>query len=120
MTSGQDRLVAAVNLYDEDYGNLSDDLREHDVKDLMDKFDLDENQGGMLYLIIREDTDPDYCAYGLPDQHGNVFLETVQESIHQSYEGRWSDYDKVVIRSYLADITLATYMTKRDPNRVIL
>ena len=114
MTSGQDRLVEAVNLYDEDMGNLSDDLREHDVKDLMDKFDLDENQGGMLSLVIRESTDPNYCAYGVEDKNGAVFLEQVQEAVHQNFEGQWSDYDRVVIRSYLADITWATYQVLKD------
>lgn len=108
-------LVQAVHEFDESTGNLADDLREHDRQDLRNKYDLDENEAGMFWLIIREATDPLYCTYGLPEKHGNVFLETIQESIHQSYEGPWTPYDRLVIRAYLADITLAVHLTV-DPN----
>ncbi|KKN04033.1 hypothetical protein LCGC14_1101650 [marine sediment metagenome] len=109
------QLVEAVEQYDEDTGNLSDDLREHGLEDLQNKYGLDLNEAGMLWLVIREDTDPLYCAYGIKEENSKAFLENVQESIHQSFEGHWSDYDRIVIRSYLADIALATHLTV-DPD----
>ena len=108
-------LVQAVHEFDESTGNLADDLREHDVQDLRNKYDLNESEAGMFWLIIREATDPLYCTYGVEEKNGKVFLETIQESIHQSYEGNWPSYDRLVIRAYLADITLAVYLTV-DPN----
>ncbi len=112
------QLVEAVLEYQEDTGNLSDDLREHDVQDLMSKYGLDENEAGMFWLIIRCDTDNTYCTYGIPDENSKVFLEQVQESIHQSFDGPWSDYDRIVIQAYLADIALAVFLAthpKVDP-----
>lgn len=110
-------LMDLVEQFDEDDGNFADNLREHDVDDFMSVFGLTREHAGILDLIVREATDPQYSAYGVPESDAEVFLETIQESMHQSFEG-WEGYDRLVIRAYLADIAFATYQTKNDKNRI--
>lgn len=107
-------LVEAVREYQDDTGNLSDDLREHDIEDLMNKYGLDRNEAGMFWLIIQSDCMPGRDVYGLPDEDSQEFLLTVQESIHQDFEGPWTDYDRIVIQAYLADIAYAVQLTKAN------
>lgn len=109
-------LVELVKMVDEGVSDLPG--KNYDREYLMHRFELDDNGAWMLQMVVLSTENPDYSAYGVPEEHGNLFLETVQESIHQSFEGDWSDYDKIVIQSYLADITMATYLTHRDPNRI--
>ena len=103
-------LVALVKLVEEELVDLKDVTRE----DLMTRFELDDNEAWMLEMVTLETTNPEYNTYDVVQEDGKVFLETIQESIHQSFEGDWSDYDKIVIRSYLADIAWGTYQTTKD------
>jgi len=107
------RLVEAVREYQEDTGNLSDDLREHDIEDLMSKYQIDRNEAGMFWLIIQSDQGSWPSVYGLPDEDSKLFLETTQEAVHQDFEGPWTDYDRVVIQAFLGDIAYAVYLTKK-------
>lgn len=43
--------------------------------------------------------------YDLPSEVGGLFLECVQEGIHQGMDG-WSESEQSVIMRYLEDITL--------------
>ncbi len=109
------RLVQLVDEWDEttrfDENEVSV-LRGLDYEELGERFGLDDNEAHVFWYIIKEEVDIDYCAYGLKEENGNLFLETVQESIHQSYDG-WSDEERLVIRAYLADVTWATYQDDR-------
>ncbi len=89
-------------------------LRELSREQLGERFGLDLNESGMFWYIIKEDEDIQYCAYGLKEENGEVFLEQVQEAIHQSFDGPWTDYDRIVIRTFLSDVTWATYQVIRD------
>ena len=83
-------------------------------EDLGKLFALAYNESGMFWYIVNETERSEYCAYGIEEQNGAVFLEQVQESVHQSFDGPWTAYDRIVIRSYLADITWATYQVLKD------
>ncbi len=111
------KLVDTVEQWDE---TLRFDKKEQKVlqsmtrKELGKRFGLDDNESGMLWYVIQEDEDIDYCAYGIPEENSEVFLEQVQESIHQSFDGPWTSYDRIVIRTYLADVAWATSQVVRD------
>ena len=111
------KLVELVEQWDEKLRfNESDRevIKELSREMLGDQFGLDRNESGMFWYIIKEDEDIQYCAYGLEEKNGEVFLEQVQEAIHQSFDGPWTDYDRIVIRTFLSDVTWATYQVIRD------
>ncbi len=112
-----DRLVQLVDQWDEttrfDEAKCKD-LRELSQEALGERFDLDYNESGMFWYIIKEDQEPEYCTYGVEEKNASEWLEQVQEAVHQSYEGPWTDYDRIVIRAFLADITWATYQVIKD------
>lgn len=110
-------LMSLVEKFDEDDDNFADNLREHDVGDMISCFGLTREHAGILDMIVREATDHQYNTYGMAESDAEVFLETIQESMHQSFEG-WEGYDRLVIRAYLADIAYATYLTKNGPTRI--
>lgn len=110
------KLVALVEQWDETTRyNESESavLRELSYRELGERFGLDENESGMFWYIIKEDEDVRYCAYGLKEENGNLFLEMVQEAIHQSFDGMWTEYDRIVIRTFLSDVTWATHQDSR-------
>lgn len=110
------KLVEAVEQWDETL-QLDDAQRKALTKqtreELGDRFGLDYNESGMLWYVIHGDMErTKYCAYAVEDKDSKTFLEAVQEPVHQSFEGPWTDYDRIVIRAYLADIAYATSQMK--------
>ena len=55
-------------------------------------------------------------AYHLPKEEGELFLELVQESLHQGIEG-YSDEHVKIIEVYLNDIAYGIQVLKNNPVR---
>ncbi len=80
--------------------DLIDDRREYDIDMLQKMYVLNKDDAKVLYLAIQGITDP-RRSYHQGGAH--VFLEMVQEAIHQGLDG-WSDHDQMVIVAFLSDI----------------
>ncbi len=111
------RIVGLVNHWDEETRWTQEEravILGLSFTELGERFDLDLNESGMFWYIIREVETVEYCAYGVEEKNGAVFLEQVQEAVHQEFDGPWTPYDRMVIRTFLADVTWATYQVLKD------
>lgn len=99
------KALEVINQIDE--GQLdADDLREYSTEMLADRFELTEEDAGTVALILAEQTDPRFNMYDMPAEKADLVLVTIQESIHQSFDG-WPEEHQLVIRAYLADLAHA-------------
>ena len=105
-------LTRIVQEWDDEDPNW-DDLLEHDVEDLEQKYQLSRDDAGLLQMIILEQTNDLYNAYGLDDWLAPLVLENIQEGLHQSLDG-WTEDQKIVIRAYLADLSYSANLCYRD------
>ncbi len=108
------KLLRLVTEYDEGNDpNMEDNLREMDSGDIKAQYGMTDYDAGLMVAVVSETTDPKWNTYGVKEEDAKLYLEQLQESIHQSFEG-FSVEDRVVIRAYLADIAYAASICKED------
>jgi hypothetical protein len=93
----------------ENEGSMFDILLGMSINELQTEYELDYHDASSLWYVIH-DREVDYSVYQMKEKFSKVLLETLVESVHQSFEG-WSDDDQFVIRAYLADITYGVGVT---------
>ena len=97
-------LETVTSLEEDDKGIAQiENLHEADYGMLQDIYGLEENEAIHLERIISEQTRAGHNTYDLKPNQAEAFLEIVQESIHQGFDG-FDDYDRIVIRAFLADL----------------
>ncbi len=107
-------LLRLVTQYDEgDDPNLEGYLRGLGNDGIAVRYGMTNYDAGLMWALVAETTDPKYNTYGVKDEDAELYLEQLQESMHQSFEG-FSVEDRIVIRAYLADIAYATSLCKED------
>ncbi len=104
MNDSMDILVRSVKLIDKlDYWNR---VRDWSEDRLNEQFRLDDDATRLLRAIILCKTDPAHNVYDLPAEKGQLFLETVQEVLHQGFDG-WSEREGLIIEAFLGDVAYA-------------
>ncbi len=104
MNSTTDILVKSVKLIDET--NQWDRIKDWSDAKLSEQFRLDEDDTRLLAVLVLCRTNSVYSAYDLPAEKGQLFLETVQEAVHQGFDG-WSEREQLVIEAFIGDVAYA-------------
>ena len=87
------KLVQLVDDWDEETrfdASEREVLKKLSIDELGKRFGLDLNESGMFWYIMKEELDPLFSAYGVDKKNGGVFLEQLQEAIHQEFDGPYS------------------------------
>lgn len=118
-------LVQIVKELDEELDY--DDVQNLTKEDLQEKYDLQvlphdppcyQDNAGVLYYIVQEgSSNPAYSTYHVPDENAKLYLQELQESVHNQYPG-WSPEDQIIIRGYLADIAYSVQLGKEAESRI--
>jgi hypothetical protein len=102
------KLVDVWNVIDSE-GNW-DDLMEHQPEDLVNKFNVSEEDADILWMVIQSRTDPRRDTYRMDAEvFGQAYLTTIHEALHQGLDV-WTDAQRLVIQAFLSGIAWSVNM----------
>lgn len=78
-----------------------DNVREFDVEQFQQTYELDEPEAYILWENVQAHVDATHDVNQVTDEEAPSFLEIIREDLHQGLDG-WTESDKMVIRAYLA------------------